>query len=96
MDIIHKNNNLPTIKNIFPTLSFQQLTLTFFLLIFICIVKSLCTVERNGIVHYFVQCLDQSTIGIGKNASHTQLIIESQLHVNFNRKKQQSSSFIIH
>ena len=35
-----------------------------------------------------VKCLDQSTIGIDKNASHTQLIIESQLHVNFNSQKE--------
>ena len=36
---------------------------------------------------FFVKCLDQSTIGIDKNASHTQLIIESQLLVNFNSQK---------
>jgi hypothetical protein len=58
---------------------------------------NICTVECDGIVHYFVKCFDQSTIGIGKNASHAQLIIESQLLINFNtHTKQQSSSFIIH
>ena len=34
MDSMHKNKNIPTIKNNFPTLNFQQLTLTVFLTYF--------------------------------------------------------------
>ena len=55
---------------------------------------SICTVECDGIVHYFVKCLNQSTIGIVKNASHTQLIIESQLLINSNTQK--ATIIIIH
>jgi hypothetical protein len=52
---------------------------------------SICRKECDGIVHYFVTWLDQSTVGIGKNASHTQQRIESQLLINFNTQKKKTN-----